>query len=168
MSQLCDKSLECICVELLAKNKLHISTMESCTGGMIASKLVNVSGASEVFEAGYVTYSNQAKHEILGVKLSTLEKYTAVSKEVAKEMVEGIGLKIRPDVAVSVTGLAGPLGGSAEKPVGLVYIGCRVKEKTLVKEYHFSGDRLQIRQAATEAALLLLRDCILAYFNNTL
>lgn len=161
-----EKSLEQACVDLLLANDLRISTMESCTGGMIAARLINVPGVSEVFKAGYVTYSNKAKRKVLGVKRSTLRKYTAVSKEVAKEMAEGVSLLTKADVTISVTGLAGPDGGTAEKPVGLVYIGCSVKGKTVVEEYHFSGDRSNIRESAVVAALTLLRKCVLEYFSE--
>lgn len=159
-------TLEQACVDLLMANKLTISTMESCTGGMIAARLINVAGVSEVLKAGYVTYSNRAKRKVLGVKQSTLKKYTAVSGQVAKEMAQGVSLRTKADVTLSVTGLAGPDGGTKEKPVGLVYIGCSVKGKTKVVEYHFSGNRMKIRESAVVAALTLLRQCILEYFSE--
>ena len=161
-----ETSLEQSCVDLLLANNLRISTMESCTGGMLAARLINVPGVSEVFKVGYVTYSNKAKRKVLGVKQSTLKKYTAVSAEVAKEMVQGISLLTKADVTVSVTGLAGPDGGTKEKPVGLVYIGCNVKGKAVVEEYHFAGDRTHIREEAVVAALALLRKCVLEYFSE--
>ncbi|MBQ1171526.1 MAG: nicotinamide-nucleotide amidohydrolase family protein [Lachnospiraceae bacterium] len=161
-----ETSLEQSCVDLLLANNLRISTMESCTGGMLAARLINVPGVSEVFKVGYVTYSNKAKRKVLGVKQSTLKKYTAVSAEVAKEMVQGISMLTKADVTVSVTGLAGPDGGTKEKPVGLVYIGCNVKGKTVVEEYHFAGDRMHIREEAVVAALALLRQCVLEYFSE--
>ena len=113
-----------------------------------------------------MTYSNKAKRKVLGVKQSTLKKHTAVSAEVAKEMVQGISLLTKADVTVSVTGLAGPDGGTKEKPVGLVYIGCNVKGKVVVEEYHFAGDRSHIREEAVVAALALLRKCVLEYFSE--
>lgn len=161
-----ETSLEQSCVDLLLANELRISTMESCTGGMLAARLINVPGVSEVFKAGYVTYSNKAKRKVLGVKQSTLKKYSAVSEEVAREMAQGISLLTKADVTVSVTGLAGPDGGTKEKPVGLVYIGCSVKGKTVVEEYHFSGDRIHVREEAVVAALALLRKCVLEYFSE--
>ncbi len=161
-----ETSLEQSCVDLLLANNLRISTMESCTGGMLAARLINVPGVSEVFKVGYVTYSNKAKRKVLGVKQSTLKKHTAVSAEVAKEMVQGISLLTKADVTVSVTGLAGPDGGIKEKPVGLVYIGCNVKGKVVVEEYHFAGDRTHIREEAVVAALALLRKCVLEYFSE--
>jgi nicotinamide-nucleotide amidase len=161
-----DVTLEQACVDLLLANDLTISTMESCTGGMIAARLINVPGVSEVFKAGYVTYSNKAKRKVLGVKQSTLKKYTAVSAKVAEEMAQGVSLLTKADVTLSVTGIAGPDGGTEEKPVGLVYIGCSVKGKTKVAEYHFSGNRMKIRESAVVAALTLLRQCVLEYFSE--
>lgn len=119
-------SLEEKVVKLLKKQKLTMVTAESCTGGMLASKIINVPGVSDIFKAGLVTYANEAKREILGVKKKTLKKYGAVSKETAEEMVLGAIDRYGADVAVSVTGIAGPDGGTEEKPVGLVYIGCYV------------------------------------------
>lgn len=154
------------CVALLKEKKLTVSTMESCTGGMVAARFINVAGVSDVFKAGYTTYSDEAKNKILGVKETTLEKYTAVSAEVAEEMVLGPALQIKPDVAISVTGIAGPDGGTDEKPVGLVYIGCRVKERVKTLECRFDGDRMQIREAATETALNLMKQCVVEYFKD--
>lgn len=161
-----DVTLEQACVDLLLANDLTISTMESCTGGMIAARLINVPGVSEVFKAGYVTYSNKAKRKVLGVKQSTLKKYTAVSPKVAEEMAQGVSLLTKADVTLSVTGIAGPDGGTEEKPVGLIYIGCSVKGRTKVAEYRFTGSRMKIRESAVVAALTLLRQCVLEYFSE--
>ena len=160
-------TLEKAVVDLLVANNLTVSTVESCTGGMVAARLINVSGVSEVFKMGHITYSNKAKKKILGVKKRTLEKHTAVSAEVAKEMVKGVELVSKADVCVSITGLAGPEGGTEKKPVGLVYIACSVKGKTFVKEYHFNGNRSKIRENATASALILMRKCILEYMTET-
>ena len=160
-------SLEAAVVDLLLANKLTVATAESCTGGKVAARLINVSGVSEVFKMGHITYSNKAKKKILGVKKRTLEKHTAVSAEVAKEMVKGVELVSKADVCVSITGLAGPEGGTEKKPVGLVYIACSVKGKTVVKEYHFNGNRSKIRENATASALILMRKCILEYMTET-
>ncbi len=160
-------TLENAVVDLLVANNLTVSTVESCTGGMVAARLINVPGVSDVFKMGHITYSNKAKKKILGVKKRTLEKHTAVSEEVAKEMVKGVELVSKADVCVSVTGLAGPDGGTAKKPVGLVYIACSVKGNTVVKEYHFNGNREKIRENATAAALTLMRKCILEYMTQT-
>lgn len=155
------ETLEDAVVKLLLKNGLTVSTAESCTGGLLAGRLVNVAGVSEVFREGFVTYSNKAKRKILDVNKSTLKKYGAVSEQTAKEMARGVALITDSDVSVAVTGIAGPDGGTKEKPVGLVYIGCFVNNKVTVKEYRFRGNRQKIREAAVESALDLLRRCIL-------
>lgn len=133
----------------LGKKPLTISTAESCTGGMIASKLIEVPGISENFMEAIVSYSNEAKIKRLKVKKETLEKYGAVSEEVAREMLAGL----KTDVAISTTGIAGPGGGSKEKPVGLVYIGIRVKDKIKIFRRELKGDRNKIRQRAMMHAL---------------
>lgn len=122
-------------VELIKKLGMNISTAESCTGGMIASRLIDVPGVSEIFKEGIVSYSNDAKMKRLGVKKETLEKYGAVSKETAKEMVMGLD----SDIAIATTGIAGPDGGTPEKPVGLVYIGIRVKNDIYVEKNFSMG-----------------------------
>lgn len=139
-------------VELLQKLNMNISTAESCTGGMLASKLIDVAGVSEVFYEGVVSYSNEAKIERLGVKEETLNKYGAVSEEVAREMVTGL----TTDVALSTTGIAGPGGGSDEKPVGLVYMGIRVKDKIYVEKRVFRGDRNKVRERTVSHTLFTL------------
>ena len=159
-------TLEKAVVDLLLANKLTISTVESCTGGLLAARLINVPGVSEVFKSGYITYSNKAKRRLLGIKKNILSKHGAVSKEIAREMVKGAALVSKSDVTVSVTGIAGPDGGSEEKPVGLVYIGCNVCGRITVKEYHFSGDRSKIRDNTVSAALSLMRECILQYYSE--
>lgn len=159
-------TLEKSIVDLLVANDLTISTIESCTGGLVAGRLINVPGVSEVFKAGYVTYSNKAKRKIVGVKKTTLHKYGAVSEQVASEMAKGASLLSKADVTVSVTGIAGPDGGSDEKPVGLVYIGCNVKGKITVEKFQFSGSRAKIRETAVANALVLLRKCILEYYSE--
>lgn len=148
-------------ISLLQERGLKITTAESCTGGALAATLVNVSGASEVFEEGYVTYSNKAKHKNLGVKKSTLKAHGAVSKQTAREMSKGCLKASKADVALSVTGIAGPGGGTAEKPVGLVYIGCCFRGKTKVIKCQFSGSRSEVRRQSVEAALSLAESCIL-------
>ena len=152
--------------DLLLANDLTVTTAESCTGGMIAARIINVPGVSECYKAGLVTYSNKAKRKFLGVRKSTLDKYGAVSSKTAGEMAKGAALLLKADAAGAVTGTAGPDGGTEEKPVGLVYIGCCVKGELTVKEYHFSGTRSQIREATTSAALILMRSCILKYFSK--
>lgn len=142
-------------VRILFERELRITTAESCTGGLIAAKLVNVAGVSDVFESGYITYSEDAKMRILGVKRTTLEQYTVYSEQVAREMAEGAAKAAGADVAVSVTGIAGPDGGMPDFPVGLCYIGCYYDGETTVECNHFEGDRQQIREKAADAAIEL-------------
>ena len=120
------------------KKGFHITTAESCTGGMIAGTLVNVAGASEVLNEGYVTYSNEAKERLVRVSHQTLEQFGAVSEQTAREMAEGAARAAKAEAALSATGIAGPGGGTVEKPVGLVYIGCYLNGKTTVKECRFT------------------------------
>ena len=145
---------------MLAKKDLKLVTVESCTGGLLAGRIVNVSGASEVFSQGLVTYSNKSKRKVLNVDKAVLKKYGAVSKETAKEMAKGGILASDAEVGVSVTGVAGPYQ-SEDKPVGLVYIGCYYKDKVTVKEYMFRGNRQKIREQAVVKALDLVRRRIL-------
>lgn len=156
-----DTTLEKAVVELLASGGLTVTCAESCTGGLLSGRLINVSGASDVYKAGFVTYSDKAKHRLLGVKKSTLKKHGAVSSRTAREMAQGAAREAGADAAVSVTGIAGPGGGTQEKPVGLVYIGCSVRGKVTVKKYQFSGSRSKIRESAVAAALTLLRKCVI-------
>ncbi len=155
-----EKSLEETVVELLAKNRLSVTTAESCTGGLIAGTIVNVAGASDVLNEGYVTYSNEAKERLVGVRHETLERFGAVSEETAREMAEGAARRAGADAALSATGIAGPGGGTEEKPVGLVYIGCCLKEKTTVKKCHFAGNRSENRLDTVRAALTMLKEAI--------
>lgn len=134
-----------------------IATAESCTGGMIAAAITNVAGSSEFFDRGFITYSNQSKIDMLGVSPETLEHYGAVSDETAAEMARGAINKSRADYALSVTGIAGPGGGSAEKPVGLVFIGLAVRGGDVQTfRYHFTGDRADVRVQTVRAALMHL------------
>lgn len=159
-------TLEKAVVDLLVANELTVTCAESCTGGLLSGRLINVAGVSQVYKSGYVTYSNKAKRKLLGVKKSTLEKHGAVSRQTAEEMARGLSSVAKSDVAVAVTGIAGPDGGTEEKPVGLVYIACSVKGEVTVQEYHFSGSRQIIREATVSAALVLMRSCILEYFSE--
>ncbi|MDZ5016508.1 CinA family nicotinamide mononucleotide deamidase-related protein, partial [Clostridium perfringens] len=144
-----ENSLEAVVAEILCNKNLSIATVESCTGGLVASSLISYPGISEVFKEGTITYSNEAKMKRLGVKKETLDKYGAVSEETAKEMVIGIAREAKTDIAISTTGIAGPGGGTNEKPVGLVYIGVFVKGNVVVKKFNFTGDRERIRRKAT-------------------
>ena len=148
-------SLEERLVELLVSRKMTVTTAESCTGGMVAGTIVNVAGASDVLNEGYVTYSNEAKQRLVHVKGETLEQFGAVSEETAYEMACGAADAAHADVAISTTGIAGPGGGTAEKPVGLVYIGCCVRGTVQVKECRFRGSRMENRLHTVEEALKL-------------
>ncbi|AZV58606.1 competence/damage-inducible protein A [Clostridium sp. AWRP] len=143
--------------KLLINKELTISSAESCTGGLIAARLVNYPGISAVFKEGAVTYTNEAKMKRLGVKKDTLDKFTAVSSETAKEMAEGIAKTANTDIGIATTGVAGPGGGTYKKPVGLVYIGLYINGETYVKKCQFFGSRDVIRQRATMTALDLIR-----------
>lgn len=154
-------TIEEVLGKLLVDRKLTISTAESCTGGMIASRLINYPGISEVFLEGAVTYSNEAKERTLNVKKKTLDTYGAVSEETAKEMAIGISKRTGSDISVVTTGIAGPGGGSEEKPVGLVYIGLYYKGKVEAFKYIFNGNRHNVRTKATVTALDLVRREIL-------
>lgn len=159
-------TLEQSLADLLLANNLTICTVESCTGGLVSARLINVPGVSEVYKFGHITYSNKAKRKILGVKKNTLEKYTAVSEQVALQMVKGAGMFSKADVAIAVTGIAGPDGGTDEIPVGTVFIACDVKGNTCVQKYQFKGNRTKIRENAVAAALTLARKCVLEYITQ--
>lgn len=159
-------TLEDCIVDLLRDQKLKLTTVESCTGGALSARIINVPGASDVLKQGLVTYSNKAKRKFTLVKKSTLKDEGAVSAKTAKEMAKGAVENTGCDVSVSVTGLAGPDGGTEDKPVGLVYIACCYKDKTEVREFRFNGNRNKIREQAVVQGLILLRDCILDNYSN--
>lgn len=154
---------EVLSVEENAQNLVHVleaigqtvATAESCTGGLVSAAIVSVPGASRVFGNGFITYCDEAKHRLLGVSAETLATYTAVSAETAAEMAYGCAQAGQADLSLAVTGLAGPDGGTEEKPVGLVYISSCYRDRVLVQEYHFVGDRQAIRMQAAAAALQL-------------
>lgn len=154
-------TLEESIVELLKEKGMTLTTAESCTGGKLAGRILNVPGASEVYKEGYITYSNGSKEKILGVKKETLEQYGAVSRQTAQEMALGAADAAKADAALSVTGIAGPGGGTEEKPVGLVYIGCAVHGEVTVREYRFTGNREKNRDYAVVRALTLLREALM-------
>lgn len=142
----------------LKKQKLTVAIAESCTGGLIAHTLTNISGSSDYFDRGIVSYSNEAKSELLGVPEDMLKEYGAVSEQVAKAMAEGIRTTSNVDIGIAATGIAGPTGGTKEKPVGLVYIAISTSENTVVKKFQFSGDRLQNKEITCNTALTMLLD----------
>lgn len=144
----------------LKKYHLKLTTAESCTGGLLAGTFMNVPGVSEVYDEGYITYANKSKRKILGVKKKTLKEHGAVSRQTAKQMAKGAAKAAGADVALSVTGIAGPDGGTPEKPVGLVYIGCYVNGKTRVRKCKFQGDREKVRLQTVQAAMEFAIECI--------
>lgn len=152
-----NESLEYSIYELLKKHQYKMTTAESATGGMIASTLINVPGISEFFEEGYVTYSDAAKVKMIGVSADIIERFGVVSSETAADMAESAARKAGCEAALSVTGVAGPGGGTEECPVGLIYIGCSLKGRTVTERHLFDGDRREVREAAAEAALRLLK-----------
>lgn len=147
-------------VEKLAEKKLVISTAESCTGGMVAKLITDISGSSEVFCGGIVSYANSVKENVLGVSGETLEKYGAVSENTAREMCIGSRKVCKSDIAVSTTGIAGPTGGTPEKPVGTVCFGITSDKGTRTFTMHFGEDRSrnEIRHAASAFALDLIAE----------
>lgn len=156
-----DITIEEVLGKYLVDNNITISTVESCTGGMVAAKLINYPGISSVFLQGAITYSNEAKMKELNVKKETLDKYGAVSDETAKEMAIGICKKSGARIGISTTGIAGPGGGTEEKPVGLVYFGICIDGVVNSYRYVFNGDRQKVRQRATNTALNLVRKAIM-------
>lgn len=142
-------------VKALADKKMTVSTAESCTGGLISKLITDVSGSSDVFGYGFVTYANEAKMKILGVWDEALSQYGAVSRPVAVLMSRGARRVSKSDIAVSVTGIAGPGGGTAEKPVGLVYISLSTPDGTICRKCNFSGTREEVRRQTAEFALNL-------------
>ena len=149
----------------LKEKNLIIAAAESCTGGLIAKLITDSGGASQFFEMGVVTYSNEAKQKLLGVSLETLEKHGAVSAETASEMAEGILRLSGADIAVSVTGIAGPSGGTLQKPVGLVYVGISGKYGTKVEKLNLSGTRDDIRSNTASKALQIAYQYIVQNYN---
>lgn len=145
-------------LRLMVSSALKLSVAESCTGGLIASRITDIAGSSEYFEAGIVTYSNKAKTRFIGVSEELLVARGAVSREVAESMAEGVRRATGSDIGLSVTGIAGPGGGSDIKPVGTVFIGLSWQDGTLVKGFRFEGDRKEIRQRASDEALRLTID----------
>lgn len=145
---------------LLKQNNLKIATAESCTGGLIANRITNISGSSEYFEAGFITYSNRAKTIFLAVPEDIIAQKGAVSHEVAELMAEGARKVTNVDLSLSVTGIAGPSGGTIQKPVGTVYIGLSCKIGNFVRHFSFKGDREEIKRQTSDAALTFILDYI--------
>ncbi|HET6887255.1 MAG TPA: CinA family nicotinamide mononucleotide deamidase-related protein [Candidatus Udaeobacter sp.] len=157
-----DESLEEVIVKLLAQRNQTLAVAESCTGGLLADRITNVPGASAVFLAGYVCYANQAKIGMLNVDLQLIEKHGAVSEQVACVLAEHARAGAKSDYALATTGVAGPSGGSLEKPVGTVYVALATSGETIAKKFFFPTDRETFKQIATQAALELLRRRLIA------
>jgi len=155
------ETLEQVVSNLLHERGLVISTAESCTGGQLAARIISLPGASKIFERGFVTYSNRAKIEELEVSEQTLARYGAVSRETAMEMLKGLMKKTKSQVNVAITGIAGPDGGTPEKPVGLVYIAANVQEQLVCRSYELMGNRERIQNDACLRALDMVRRLIL-------
>ena len=156
-----EETLEAVVVKLLAARRETLAVAESCTGGLLADRITDVPGASAVFDRGMVTYSNRAKVEVLQVPAAVIEEKGAVSPEVARYMAEGVRKAAGTDWGIGITGIAGPGGGSPEKPVGLVYYALAGPEGSLVREARWTGDRLKIKRRTTQAVLDLLRRTLL-------
>lgn len=156
-----EHSLEERVAALLMQHNYTVTTTESCTGGLLSGRLINAAGISKVYKEGYITYSNEAKEKLLHVSHDTLEAFGAVSEQTAKEMAIGAAAAAGAQAALATTGIAGPDGGTPQKPVGLVYIGCYVNGATTVERHVYAGERAQIRNMAVESALLLLEQMLL-------
>lgn len=152
--------LEKIVGELLREKNLKISCAESCTGGLLTSKLTDIAGSSAYVEGSIISYSNEIKNKILHVKAETLKNFGAVSEETAKEMSANVREIFATDIGVSITGIAGPGGGTLNKPVGTVYISVATQEKIFVEKFNFSGTRIEIKNKSAQAALKMLEQIL--------
>ena len=143
------------------KNRLTITTAESCTGGMISSAIVHINGSSKIYKSSFIVYSNDMKSALLNIPYDLITKNGAVSEIVAISMAKNSLKILKADLSIAVTGIAGPTGGSIDKPVGLVWIGIGTKQKIVTKKYQFDGNRLEIRQKTTYESLKLANNVIL-------
>jgi len=153
-----DKPLEVLVGELLIQHGLQLAVAESCTGGLISHRITNVSGSSRYYLGGVTSYANEAKETLLGVSQEMLEKHGAVSAETVLQMARGIRLALSADIGISTSGIAGPTGGTAEKPVGTTWIGFSSSAGEEARHFVFQGDRLSIKEQAAQATLQLLVD----------
>ncbi len=153
-----DKPLEVLVGELLIQHGLQLAVAESCTGGLISHRITNVSGSSRYYLGGVTAYANEAKIALLGVSQETLEKHGAVSAETVLQMARGIRLKLSADFGLSTSGIAGPTGGTPDKPVGTTWIGFSSSAGEEARHFYFQGERLSIKEQAAQAALQLLAD----------
>lgn len=144
--------------EHLTRRRQTVTCAESCTGGLLAATLTSIPGSSAFFERSYVTYSDHAKQQMLNVSADTLRHYGAVSEETVREMALGALIAAKSDYALSISGIAGPDGGTADKPVGTVWFGFATKQRIWAKQYHFEGDRQSVRSQAVQYALMILEN----------
>jgi nicotinamide-nucleotide amidase len=151
---------------LLRQRKVTLSVAESCTGGLIAHRITNVSGSSDYFEMGIVSYSNRSKEELLRVPERDIDRYGAVSYQVAEKMAQGIRLKAKTDIGLATTGIAGPLGGGRATPVGTVFIALDHEGGTQVKEFHFRGNREEVKEKASQKGLEMLMAYLMGVVNT--
>jgi nicotinamide-nucleotide amidase len=151
------KRVEAI-IERFSERKIKIAIAESCTGGYISNMITNVSGSSKVFDRGIICYSNQAKIELVKVDPKILENFGAVSQEVVEQLANNIRILSNVDIGIGVSGIAGPTGGTPEKPVGLVYIGFSTEKEIEVKNYNFKADRITFKKMVFDKVLLFLED----------
>jgi len=156
-----DETIEKIVAQLLFERKLTVSVAESCTGGLISHKLTNIPGSSSYYKRGFITYTNTSKIELLNVSEETINEFGAVSGKTAAEMAEGVKKISNTDIGISATGIAGPGGGTDQKPVGLVFLGCSFKGHTITEEYRFHRDRIWNKQRTAVTALDLIRRVLL-------
>ncbi len=152
------KPLEVLVGELLYSRGLHLAVAESCTGGLIGHRLTNVPGSSNYYSGSVTAYANEAKARLLGVRWETLEKYGAVSQESALEMARGVRKALVADIGVSVSGVAGPGGGTPDKPIGLTWIGLSAADREQTWRFVWPGDRLAVKEQSAQAVLQLLVD----------
>jgi nicotinamide-nucleotide amidase len=157
---LIDKDTQLKISNLLKLKHFTIASAESCSGGLIANTFTNISGSSDYFDRGIVSYSNKSKMELLNVEEDILKEYGTVSEQVAKLMADGIREQSNVDIGISTTGIAGPTGGTLEKPIGLVYIAVSTSDKTIVKKFQFRGDRIQNKENTCNAAFKMLFEIV--------
>ena len=151
-------------INKLKKKKLKISIAESCTGGYVSHMFTNISGASKVFERGIVCYSNQAKIDLLKINPQIIEKYGAVSESVVKQLAYNIRLLSNVDIGIGISGIAGPTGGTPEKPVGLIFLGFSTKKETFTQKYNFKADRITFKKKVLEKVIKILEELLLKEF----
>jgi len=149
-----------ILIKKLMKAKMSIAVAESCTGGYISNMITNISGASNVFERGIICYSNKSKIDLLNVEPEIIEKHGAVSELVARQLALNVRLLSNSNIGISTTGIAGPTGGTSEKPIGLVYIGISSENETIVKKYQLSAERMVFKEKVFEIILSLLENIV--------